>query len=44
MKQNMIVTRDPRFFYFNFDWPKYVDEDLKHEIKFIIKSNEFRGE
>ena len=21
------------------DWPKYVDENLKHEIEFIIKSN-----
>ena len=26
-------------FYFTFDWPKNVDENLEHEIEFIIKSN-----
>ena len=36
----MIVTRYPKIFCFNFDWPKYVDENLKHETEFIIKSNE----
>ena len=36
----MIVIRDPKFFYFHFDWPRDVDENLKHEIEFIIKSNE----
>ena len=36
----MIVIRDPQTFYFNFDWPKDVDDTLKHEIEFIIKSNE----
>ena len=36
----MIVIRDHNTFSFNFDWPKYVDENLKHEIDFIIKSNE----
>ena len=25
---------------FNFDWPKHIDDNLKHEIEFIIKSNE----
>ena len=39
MKENMIVIRDPRTFYFNFHWPKDVDENLKHEIGFIRKSN-----
>ena len=39
MKENMTVTRDPTKFYFNFDWPKDVDENLKHEIEFIIKGN-----
>ena len=34
-----IVMRDPKSFCFNFDWPKNVDENLKHEIEFIIKSN-----
>ena len=36
----MIVVRDPKPFYFNFDLPKDVDETLKGEIEFIIKSNE----
>ena len=40
MEENMIVIRNPKTFWFNFDWPKYVDENLKHEIKIIIKSNE----
>ena len=37
MKGNMIVIRNPRNLYFNFDWPKDVDESLKHKIEFIIK-------
>ena len=37
----MIVIRDPKTFYFDFDWLKDVDENLKHEIEFIIKRNEF---
>ena len=37
----MIVIRDFKTFYLNFDWSKYVDENLKHEIESIIKSNEF---
>ena len=40
MDENMIVIRDPKNFSFNIDWPKDVHEDLKHEIEFIIKSNE----
>ena len=38
MEENMVIIRDPKTFYF--DWPKYVDENLKHEIEFTIKSNE----
>ena len=34
------MIRDPKTFCFNFNWPKDVDENLKHEIEFIIKSNE----
>ena len=34
----MIVIRDPKIFCFNFDWPKYVDDKLKHEIEFTVKS------
>ena len=40
----MILIRDPKTFCFNFDWPKVVDEYLKHEIEFIIKSNEYLAE
>ena len=43
-EENMIVIRDPKTFCFNFDWPKVVDENLKHKIKFIIKSNESSAE
>ena len=39
MEGNMIVIRDPKTFYFDFDWAKDVDENLKDEIEFIIKSN-----
>ena len=41
MEENVIVIRDPKTFYFDFDWPKDVDENLKHKIEFIIKSNEY---
>ena len=34
------MIRDPKTFCFNFNWPKDVDENLKHEIEFIIKRNE----
>ena len=40
MEENMIVIRDSKIFYFDFDWPKDVDGSLKHKIEFIIKSNE----
>ena len=40
MEENMIVIRDLKTFYFDFDWPKNVDENLKHKIKFIINRNE----
>ena len=39
----MILIRDPKTFCFNFDWLN-VDENLKHEIQFIIKSNESLAE
>ena len=44
MKENMVVTRDPQTFCFNFHWTKHVDENLKHENEFIIKSNESLAE
>ena len=37
MKENMIMIRDPKTIYFDFHWPKDVDENLKHEIEFIKK-------
>ena len=40
MEENIIVIRDPKTFYFNFDRPKDFDENLNHEIEFIIKRNE----
>ena len=40
----MIVIRDSKTFCFNFDWPKDVDENLKHEIEFIIKINQSLAE
>ena len=44
MKENMIAIRDSKTFKFNFDLTKYVDENLKREIEFIIKSNESLAE
>ena len=38
----MIVIRDPKTFCFNFDQPKDADDNLKREMKFIIKSSEKR--
>ena len=40
----MIVISDPKTFCFNFHQPKDVDEDLKHKIEFILKSNESLAE
>ena len=36
----MAVIRAPKTFYFDFDWPKDFDDDLKHDIEFITKINE----
>ena len=40
MEENIIVIRDPKTFSFNFDLPKDVDENFRHETEYIIKSNE----
>ena len=37
MEENMNVIRDPKKFCFNFDWPKYVDKNLKHETVYNKK-------
>ena len=44
MEENMILIRDTNTFCFNFDWPKYVDENLKHETEFVIKNNDSLAE
>ena len=44
MEENLVAIIEPKTLYFDFDWPKNVDENLKHEIEFIIKSNESLAE
>ena len=44
MEESMIAIRDTKIFRFNFDWPKDVDENLNHEIEFVIKGNESLAE
>ena len=44
MEGKRIVIKDPKTVCFKFDWPKDVDENLKHKIEFIIKSNESLAE
>ena len=44
MEKNVIVIRDPKNFCFNFDWLKCVDENLKQETEFILKSNKYLAE
>ena len=39
MEENVIVIKDLKTFCFNFDWPKDVDKNWKHEFEFIIQSN-----
>ena len=43
MRENMIVIRDPKTFYFNFDWPKDFDKNLEHEIEYIISHESLAG-
>ena len=38
MEENMIVIRDLNFFFFDFDWSKDVQENLMHDIEYIIKN------
>ena len=40
MEEKMIVIRDPKTLCFKFDLPIDVDENLKREVEFIIKSNQ----
>ena len=40
----MVVIRELKIFYFDFDLPKDVGKSLKHEIESIKKSNESLAE
>ena len=40
----MVIIRNLKIFYFNFDLPKDVDKNLKHEIEFIINRNQYLRE
>ena len=44
MEENIIVIRGPKTFCLSFDYSKDIDENLKHHIEFIIKSNEYLAE
>ena len=44
MEENMIMIRNVKTFYFNFDLPKDVNKNLKYEIEFIITINESLAE
>ena len=44
LEENMIVIIDFKTVYYDFDWPKDVDENLKHENELIKKSNESLAE
>ena len=41
-EENVIVIKDPKTFFFNFDWPKYVDKNLKREIKEYLYENKIK--
>ena len=43
MEENMIVIRAPKKIFLNFDWPKYVSENLKHEIE-SLSENKIKNE
>ena len=40
----MIRIKDPKTFYFDFDWSKNYNENLKYHIEFIKESNESLAE
>ena len=39
IEDNILVKREPKNFHFNFDLPKKVHQNLRHEIEFTIKRN-----
>ena len=44
MEDNMAIIKDPKTFHFKFNFPKDVDESLKHKNELIIKTNESLAE
>ena len=40
MEENTVAIRKPETFYFYFDLPRDINKNMKHDIEFIIKSNE----
>ena len=44
MGKNVIAIRNSQNFCFNFHWLKYVDENFKDKIEFIIKITESLAE
>ena len=44
MEENIIVIRCPKTFCVNFNWLKHINENLNHEIEFMIKSKESLAE
>ena len=44
MEQITVVIREQKTVYFNFDCPKNVDMNSKHETKFITKTSKYLGE
>ena len=41
MEETIILIKDPKTFYFNFDWPKDVDKNSKHKTKQMDHMNLF---
>ena len=39
MEENMIRIKDPKTFYFDFDWSKSYDENLKQESNESLAEN-----
>ena len=39
MEENLIVIRNPKTVFVNFDWSEDLDGNMKHEIEFNIKRN-----
>ena len=38
MQENMVVIRESKMFYFNFELLKDINDNLKYETEFMIKT------